>query len=91
MSGCAAATFENRGGSLACEGQAPKEEAAAYHPGGKHKPIKVTLANGAGADYPCDDSDGESDVACQIRCGSLKCLEPYRVSDAPCDRRVAAA
>lgn len=45
------------------------------------KRMHVTMRNGAGADYPCDDSDGpDKNLACQIECvRPLPCHEPYRL------------
>ena len=52
---------------------------SAFHPG-HHKRISVTLLDGAGSDYPCDDSDGpDSTSACQIHCVTAPCMEPYRL------------
>ena len=50
-----------------------------FHPG-LHKHIAVTLLDGSGQDYPCDDSDGpDKTTACQIHCVSNPCMEPYRL------------
>ena len=52
---------------------------SAFHPG-HHKQIAVTLLDGAGSDYPCDDSDGpDTTSACQIHCVTAPCMEPYRL------------
>lgn len=81
--------YENLDGALHCvgtpstsSGDSPrdsKSEASAFHL--RHKKLLVTMLNGAGVDYACDDSDGpDKSNACQIICGRpLPCLEPYRL------------